>query len=205
MPSFIAAIEPLPTAQTIERNVRGFFSFFSLRKEKNTFLSFSKEKDMYFSPQGEKIPKELLRLPPQTPMLLLGKRIPTVPNRRNRAPTCALRHSPCESSVPLGSPRPQAQSCRSALSVRTNDRTERSRFLFVLFLSDGEKNIFLFFRNQLFLPAHIRTKRGGHVHRAVGIQIVFKESDEHSRRGDDRVVERMREIFFAVRAVYADF
>ena len=27
---------------------------------------------MYFSPQGEKIPKELLRLPPQTPILLLG-------------------------------------------------------------------------------------------------------------------------------------
>ena len=93
---------------------------------------------------------------------------------------------------------------RTAAS-RANDRTERSRFLFVLFLSDGEKNIFLFFRNQLFFPAHIRTERGGHVHRAVGIQIVFKESDEHSRRGDDRVVERMREIFFAVCAVYADF
>jgi len=37
MPSFIAATEPLPAAQTIERDVRGFFSFFSLRKEKNMF------------------------------------------------------------------------------------------------------------------------------------------------------------------------
>ena len=31
---------------------------------------------MYFSPQGEKIPKELLRLPPQTPIHLLGSIYP---------------------------------------------------------------------------------------------------------------------------------
>ena len=36
-------------AQTIERDVRGFFSFFSFRKEKNMFLSFPKEKDTCFS------------------------------------------------------------------------------------------------------------------------------------------------------------
>ena len=78
MPSFIAAIEPLPAAQTIERYVRGFFSFFSFRKEKNTLLLFKGE-NMYFSPQGEKIPKELLRLPPQTPIVLLGSAYPRLP------------------------------------------------------------------------------------------------------------------------------
>jgi len=36
----------------------------------------AKEKNTYFSPQGEKIPKELLRLPPQTPIHLLGSIYP---------------------------------------------------------------------------------------------------------------------------------
>ena len=34
---------------------------------------------MYFSPQGEKIPKELLRLPPQTPIYLLRSTYPRLP------------------------------------------------------------------------------------------------------------------------------
>ena len=48
---------------------------FSHRRENDMFL-LAKEKNTYFSPQGEKIPKELLRLPPQTPIHLLGSIYP---------------------------------------------------------------------------------------------------------------------------------
>ena len=65
-------------APTVKPDACGFFSFFSFRKEKNTLLLFTGE-NMYFSPQGEKIPKELLRLPPQTPIYLLRSTYPRLP------------------------------------------------------------------------------------------------------------------------------
>ena len=56
----------------------------------------------------------------------------------------------------------------------------------------------------LLLAAHIRSEGFGDVHAAVGIEVILKERYEHSRRGDDGVVERVGEVL-AVLAVDADF
>ena len=75
---------------------------------------------MYFSPQGEKIPKELLRLSPQTPMRLSGSvytRLPTrvcVPQRVRKP----RRNTPCGKYVRLGSLHPQAQGARRVSAFR---------------------------------------------------------------------------------------
>ena len=79
MPSFIAATEPLPAAQTIERNVRGFFSFFSCSYKKRTRFSFTKEKICRFLPD-EKTTKRVAETLSRTLNLLLGSaytRLPT--------------------------------------------------------------------------------------------------------------------------------
>ena len=62
----------------------------------------------------------------------------------------------------------------------------------------------LFNGNQLFLAAHIRTKGNGDINAAVGVEVIFKECDEHSRRSNDGIIERMGKIFFAVLAVDSD-
>ena len=179
MPSFIAATEPLPAAQTVKRNACSFFSFFSCTDKKRTRFSFPKEKNMSFSHRRENDEKSrrdaVSDSQPST-----GKRIHTAPNRRNRAPACALRHSPCGGSVQLGSPRPQAQDRRSALATRsacsavdcanlraqtragsrrnvlsvcTNGQAGGLRLLFVLFLSAQEKNTFLSFPRKKNVPS----------------------------------------------------
>ena len=117
-----------------------FVLFFAERKE-HVSLLFKGERYVLFS-AGRKDTKRAVEAIASNSHPSVGKHIHTAPNRRNRAPTCALRHSPCGKHLRLGSLRLQAQSCRSALSVRTNDRTERTRFLFVLFLSAQEKDTF---------------------------------------------------------------
>ena len=134
-------------------------------------FSFAKEKDMYFSPQGEKIPKELLRLSPQTPMLLSGSvytRLPTrvcVPQRVRKP----RRNTPCGKQLRLRTPRPRAQErlparCQqkrrrpadhaSFASVdavfhsrhrttagHTNDQAGGLRLLFVLFFPQRKEHV----------------------------------------------------------------
>ena len=55
-----------------------------------------------------------------------------------------------------------------------------------------------------FLAAHVRSERNRNVDAAVGIEIVFEESNQHSRRRHDGVVEGVGKIF-AVFAGDADF
>jgi len=104
-------------AQTIERDVRGFFSFFSLRKEKNTFLLYQRRRICRFL-TDEKTTKRVVEAIASNSHPSAGKHIHTAPNRRNRALACALRHSPCGGSVWLGSPRPQAQGARRMSALR---------------------------------------------------------------------------------------
>ena len=202
MPSFIAAIEPLPAAQTVKpKACSSFDAFLSVKKSMRSLLC-QRRKNVLFSLR-RKAPKD-------SPRRCLGlstfyweyTRLPTVVCSRF-ARQANIRRARSNCHWKARARRRKAAGMRSRFA-QTIERNVRGFFSFFS-CPTGKRTFFLFFRNQLFLPAHIRTKRGGHVHRAVGIQIVFKESDEHSRRGDDRVVERMREIFFAVRAVYADF
>ncbi len=74
---------------------------------------------MYFSPQGEKIPKELLRLSPQTPMLLLESAYTRLERCCSARGARTGHHSPCGKSVRLESLRPQAQNYRNALAARS--------------------------------------------------------------------------------------
>ena len=66
-------------------------------------------------------------------------------------------------------------------------------------------DLFLFFnRYEFFRAAHIGLENLGNEHGAVRLKVVLEEGDEHSRRGDNGVVEGVGEIF-AVLAVNADF
>ena len=47
----------------------------------------------------------------------------------------------------------------------------------------------LFFGNELFFAAHVRTKCFGDVDGTVCIEIVFKESDQHTGRSNNGVVQ----------------
>jgi len=79
MPSFIAATELLPAAQTVKRYACSFFSFFSCPYKKRTRFSFAKgEKYVLFSLR-RKAPKDSPRLPSRTLMLLLGSAYPRLP------------------------------------------------------------------------------------------------------------------------------
>ena len=78
----------------------------------------AKEKNTYFSPQGEKIPKELLRLPPQTPIHLLGSIYPRLEGVAVLAELAQATTHRAESNGGLGSPRPQAQGARRVSASR---------------------------------------------------------------------------------------
>ena len=56
-----------------------------------------------------------------------------------------------------------------------------------------------------FRAAHIRSERNGNVDGAVCVEVVFQECDQHSRRSDDGVVERVGEVLAVLAAVDADF
>ena len=62
----------------------------------------------------------------------------------------------------------------------------------------------LFSAAYLLLAAHIRSEGFGNIDAAVGIEVVFEERYEHSRRSNNGVVERMGEVL-AVLAVDAYF
>ena len=70
-------------AQTIERNVRGFFSFFSFRKEKNTFLLCQRRKICAFLTE-EKSTKRLTETLSRTLIHLLGSTYPRLPTDGER-------------------------------------------------------------------------------------------------------------------------
>ena len=71
-------------------------------------------------------------------------------------------------------------------------------------MSSGCKYLLrLFNGDELLLAAHIRSESDGHIDAAVGVQVVLKEGDKHSRGRDDGVVERVGKVF-AVFAVHPD-
>ena len=61
-----------------------------------------------------------------------------------------------------------------------------------------------FLTADFLLAAHIRTKRNGDINASVGVKVVFKEGDKHSRRSNNGVVKGVSKIV-AVFALYADF
>ena len=119
MPSFIAATEPLPVAQTVKRYACGFFSFFSCPTGKRTRSAFAKgERNVLFSLR-RKAPKDSLRLPPQTPIHLPGSAYPRLERCCSARGARTGHHSPCGTQLRVGSTRPQAQGCRNALAARS--------------------------------------------------------------------------------------
>ena len=79
------------------------------------------------------------------------------------------------------------------ITLNMQSRTKKS---FVLPL------VFLFSGNNFVLAAHVRTQCFGDIDRAVSVEVVFKECDEHTGRSNDGVIEGVREIFLAVCAFY---
>ena len=61
----------------------------------------------------------------------------------------------------------------------------------------------LLVRHEL-VEAAVRLQHVGDRDRAVGLEAVLQERDEHTRRRDHGVVQRVREILLAVLAVHAD-
>ena len=73
--------------------------------------------------------------------------------------------------------------------------------------SRGSTLDFLFFLlngNELILAAHIRSEGNGDIDGTVGIKVILKESDKHSGRSNNRIVEGMGKIF-AILTVNSDF
>ena len=95
-------------AQTIERDVRGFFSFFSLRKEKNTFLLYQRRRICRFL-TDEKTTKRVVEAIASNSHPSAGKHIPTARRCCSARKARTGHHSPCEKFVRLETPRPQAQ------------------------------------------------------------------------------------------------
>ena len=50
----------------------------------------------------------------------------------------------------------------------------------------------------IFLPAHVHPQRFRNADAAAGLQVVFEEGNQHTRRRNAGVVQRMREVFAAV-------
>ena len=59
-------------------------------------------------------------------------------------------------------------------------------------------------RHKDFLTAHVGAQHLGDDDAAVGLEVILKERDEHTRRGDAGVVERVGEVILAVLALDAD-
>ena len=192
MPSFIAATEPLPAAQTIERNVRGFFSFFSCSYKKRTrFSPLQRRRYVLFS-AGRKDTKRAVEATASNSHPSAEKRIhtgsqQTEPRTCVRSPSFAVRElSAAGKPAPAGArrapcERPPARCLRKGRRLTdhasfasvdavfysrhrtiagcTNDRTLRSRLLFVLFLYGQEKNTFLLYQRRRICTFLRREKR----------------------------------------------
>lgn len=63
------------------------------------------------------------------------------------------------------------------------------------------ESLSLFYGNEFLFAAHIRSEDLGNIHAAVCVEVIFKQGDEHSRRSDNGVVERVGIILAAVFAV----
>lgn len=81
-------------------------------------------------------------------------------------------------------------------------RPQNDRLDFIYYVYSSEKTPDLFYRDELVFAAHIRSEHLGNIYAAVCIEIVFKQGDKHSRRSDNRVVERVGKVF-AVFSVYS--
>ena len=62
----------------------------------------------------------------------------------------------------------------------------------------------LFHRNKNFLAAHVRTKLLRNTYASICLEVILKESDQHTRRSNNCIVESMGKILFAVLTVHAD-
>ena len=104
------------------------------------------------------------------------------------------RRQPCHSK-PRTHDRQSSSSFRSAGACHSEynpRKIEKSLFI----TSDGETFLFvkLLLRDKNFRAAHVRSERFGNLNAAVSLEIVLKESDEHSRRSDYGVVEGVSEV-----------
>ena len=115
-PSFIAATEPLPAAQTVKPEAcSSFDAFLSVKKSMRSLLS--KEEEMSFSHRRENDEKSR-RDGVSDSHPSAGERIHTAPNSCLLSLRSASQHSPCEGSVPLESPRLRAQGARRVSALR---------------------------------------------------------------------------------------
>ncbi len=62
----------------------------------------------------------------------------------------------------------------------------------------------LLFGNENGLAAHVGLEDLGDQHAAVGLKIVLEEGDEHTRGGDDGVVQRVGQLGLTVLILRAD-
>ena len=59
------------------------------------------------------------------------------------------------------------------------------------------------FRSQDILASHVGTEDLGDLHGTVRLEVVFKESDQHSGRRNNRIVKGVSKII-AILSLYAD-
>ena len=94
------------------------FRSFLVRTRKEHAPPFQRRIYVLFSLR-RKAPKDSLRLPPQTPIVLLGSTYPRLERCCSARGARTGHHSPCGERLPLESLRPQAQGCRIALAARS--------------------------------------------------------------------------------------
>ena len=128
MPSFIAATEPLPAAQTVKPEAcSSFDAFLSVKKSMRSLLCQRRKKCAFLT--EEKSTKRLIEATASNSHASAGKAYThgsqqTEPRTYVRSPSFAVRRlCATGSSAPAG----------AKLPTHTSDRTERSRLLFVLF------------------------------------------------------------------------
>lgn len=62
--------------------------------------------------------------------------------------------------------------------------------------------VYLCLGDKSFSAAHVGTKHLGDSHASVRLKMILKEGNEHTRRSDNGIVQRVRKIYLAVRALY---
>ena len=71
----------------------------------------------------------------------------------------------------------------------------------VLYLQPLSLYLLLLFGNLDDVLAHIGLERLGYADRAVLVEVILEERDEHSRRSNNCIIERVSEVFVAVVAL----